>query len=109
VKVRAGVREFTELARLCRLAAREDDCVGFRFDAGEIRTLERLLSDRTAAETVGDLGVSVPTMRTHLAAILPKTGTSRQSELVLLVAQLAAPARRSCAGDVSRDANLCAV
>ncbi len=63
----------------------------FDLSPAEIRTLERLLAGRTTAEMAGDLGVAVSTVRARLAAVFAKTGTSRQSELVRLAAQLAAP------------------
>ena len=59
---------------------------------GEIRVLERLLAGRSAAEISDDLGTAIPTVRTHLASIFAKTGTSRQAEVIRLAAQLASPA-----------------
>jgi DNA-binding CsgD family transcriptional regulator len=65
----------------------------FDLTLAEIRTVERLLAGRSPAEIADDLGLALPTVRTHLAKIFAKTGTSRQSDLILLASQLAAPVR----------------
>jgi DNA-binding CsgD family transcriptional regulator len=63
----------------------------FDLTAGEIRVAERLLMGRTPAEVAEDLALAMSTVRSHLASIFAKTGTSRQSDLVRLATQLAAP------------------
>jgi DNA-binding CsgD family transcriptional regulator len=57
----------------------------------ETRTLEHVIAGDTPAETAAALGIAVPTIRTHLAHIFEKTGTSRQAELIALAAKFAAP------------------
>jgi DNA-binding CsgD family transcriptional regulator len=42
-------------------------------------------------EAASSLGISVGTMRTHLARLFEKTGTSRQSALVRMAANLSPP------------------
>jgi DNA-binding CsgD family transcriptional regulator len=63
----------------------------FDLTVAEIRTVERLLAGRSAAEIADDLGLAMPTVRTHISNILAKTGTARQTDLILLATQLAAP------------------
>ena len=55
-------------------------------EAGLTTDLMRGLS---VAEIAANSGRSVATVRTHLASVLAKTGTARQSELVRLLARLA--------------------
>src|SRR5258706_7547883 len=66
----------------------------FGLTAGEIRIAERLLTGRTPAEIARDLALAMSTVRSHLASIFAKTGTSRQGDLVRLATQLAAPIGR---------------
>jgi DNA-binding CsgD family transcriptional regulator len=66
----------------------------FDLTAGEVRVAERLLAGRTPARIAEDLGLAMPTVRSHLGSIFAKTGTSRQSDLVRLATQLAAPIGR---------------
>lgn len=66
----------------------------FDLTAGEIRVAERLLTGRTPAEIAEDLALAMSTVRSHLASIFAKTGTSRQSDLARLATQLAAPIGR---------------
>jgi DNA-binding CsgD family transcriptional regulator len=63
----------------------------FDLSPAEIRVLQHLLAGRTPAEIADDLGLAMPTVRSHLASIYAKTGTSRQSDLIRLATQLAAP------------------
>jgi DNA-binding CsgD family transcriptional regulator/PAS domain-containing protein len=63
----------------------------FDLSTAETRTLEHLLAGRTPKAIAQTLGVALPTVRTHLARIFAKTGTSRQADLVRLAAQLAPP------------------
>lgn len=61
----------------------------FHLTAGETRVLARVPSGRNAAEAAGDLGIATSTVRTHLENIFSKTGVSRQTELLRLVACIA--------------------
>ena len=70
----------------------------FDLTAGEIRVAERLLTGRAPAEIARDLALAMSTVRSHLASIFAKTGTSRQSDLVRLATQLAAPVGLGDAG-----------
>lgn len=63
----------------------------FDLSPAETRTLERLIAGETPAEAAAALGIAVATIRTHLAHIFEKTGTSRQAELIGLAAKFAAP------------------
>ena len=67
----------------------------FNLTPAEIRTLERLLGGRSPAEIADELGVALPTVRTHLSNIFAKTGTARQLDLVLLAVQFTTPNLRS--------------
>ena len=50
--------------------------------AAELRVARGLLEGRTAQEISGDLGRSLATIRSHIKALLKKTGARRQTELV---------------------------
>src|SRR5262252_5037576 len=63
----------------------------FNLTPAEIRTLERLLGGSSPAEIADELGVALPTVRTHLSNIFAKTGTARQLDLVLMTVQLTTP------------------
>jgi DNA-binding CsgD family transcriptional regulator len=63
----------------------------FDLSPAETRTLEHLIAGDTPAEAADKLGVALATIRTHLAHIFEKTGTSRQAELVRLAAKLSPP------------------
>jgi DNA-binding CsgD family transcriptional regulator len=67
----------------------------FDLSPAETRTLERLLAGDTLAEAATALGIAVTTVRTHLARIFEKTGTSRQAELIGLAAKFAPPVASS--------------
>jgi len=64
----------------------------FDLSPAEIRVLQRLLAGRAPVETADDLGLAMPTVRSHLASIYAKTGTGRQSDIIRLAAQLISPA-----------------
>jgi len=70
----------------------------FNLTPAEIRTLERLLGGSSPAEIADELGVALPTVRTHLSNIFAKTGTARQLDLVLMAVQLTTPNLRSQEG-----------
>jgi DNA-binding CsgD family transcriptional regulator len=63
----------------------------FNLSPAEIRILQRLLAGRVPSEIADDLSVGMPTVRSHLASIFAKTGTSRQSDLIRVATQLAGP------------------
>jgi DNA-binding CsgD family transcriptional regulator/PAS domain-containing protein len=63
----------------------------FDLSPAETRTLERLIAGDTLAHAADKLGIAVTTVRTHLAHIFEKTGTSRQAELIGLAAKFAPP------------------
>src|SRR5215467_3142584 len=63
----------------------------FDLSPAEIRVSQRLLAGRMPAEIADELGLAMPTVRSHLASVFAKTGTSRQSDLVGLATQLAGP------------------
>jgi len=67
----------------------------FSLTPAEVRTLERLIAGDTLAEAAATLGVSITTVRTHLARIFDKTGTSRQAELIGLAAKFSPPVGRA--------------
>jgi DNA-binding CsgD family transcriptional regulator len=64
----------------------------FDLSPAETRTLERLIAGDTPADAAATLGVALPTIRTHLAHIFEKSGTSRQAELIALAVKFAPPA-----------------
>ena len=80
-------------------SAAEIDAIANSFDLtpSEARTLEHLAGGATIAETAEALGISTNTARTHLAHIFSKTGTSRQTDLIMLVKDLLPPIRRPTA------------
>jgi len=71
----------------------------FDLTPAEIRTLGRLLGGSSPAEIADELGVALPTVRTHLSNIFAKTGTARQLDLVLLAVQFTTPNLRSQEND----------
>jgi DNA-binding CsgD family transcriptional regulator/PAS domain-containing protein len=68
--------DFSALSRLFGLAP------------AEILLCERLFLGESVADTADRLGITLETARTRLKAILQKTGTSRQSQLMLLLSRL---------------------
>jgi len=58
----------------------------YKLTASEVRVLDAVLKVTGIKAMAGMLGVSQATVRTHLHNVSRKTGTSRQSELVKLVA-----------------------
>jgi DNA-binding CsgD family transcriptional regulator len=68
----------------------------FDLTPAEIRILQRLLAGSVPSEIADELGLALPTVRTHLGRIFAKTGTSRQSDLILLATELAAPVSGRC-------------
>src|SRR5262249_31817085 len=60
----------------------------FELTPSEATLAADLLCGLRVSEAAAKRGRSVATMRTHLASILAKTGTARQSDLVRLLSQL---------------------
>lgn len=60
----------------------------------EIRLLQRLLAGASLLEAAAALGVTEATARTHRNHIFMKTGVSRRTDLVALIARLVPPVRR---------------
>jgi DNA-binding CsgD family transcriptional regulator len=67
----------------------------FGFTSAEMRMLELLVKGHTVAEAAAIIGVAEPTARTHVANLMAKSGTRRQTELIQLATQLAPPVRDS--------------
>lgn len=63
----------------------------FGLTRAEIRVAVALFDGASPKETAEQLGVSFHTVRGHLVRIYEKTETSRQAELVRLIARLSAP------------------
>lgn len=59
----------------------------------EVAVLMPLLEGQEPAQIAETLGVSLPTIRTHMSRLFAKTNTSRQSDLVRLVLQSMPPVR----------------
>jgi len=67
----------------------------FDLTPAEARVLVMVGNGLSSAKSVEVLGVSENTLKTHLSKIYAKTGTSRQADLVKLVADIGAPLRRA--------------
>jgi DNA-binding CsgD family transcriptional regulator len=63
----------------------------FKLTPTELRVLLAFVEAGGVAETAAALGVAEATVRTHLHRLFAKTGTSRQAELVKLVASYSSP------------------
>ena len=61
--------------------------------AGELRVAMALTSGLTVQEVAAGLGISTTTLKTHLAHIFQKTGTSRQADLRALISRASGPLR----------------
>jgi DNA-binding CsgD family transcriptional regulator len=65
----------------------------FKLTPAEMRVLMMIIEVGGVPEVVSALGVSGPTVKTHLQHVFQKTGTSRQADLVKLVAGYMSPLR----------------
>jgi DNA-binding CsgD family transcriptional regulator len=65
----------------------------FGITPAECRVLMMLVQGMTTAETCEALGISEPTVKTHLARLFAKTATERQSDLMRLAVSALAPAQ----------------
>jgi DNA-binding CsgD family transcriptional regulator len=63
----------------------------FKLTPAELRVLFALVEIGGVPEATEVLGISEATTRTHLRHLFEKTGTSRQAELVKLVAKYGTP------------------
>jgi len=63
----------------------------FKLTPSELRVLLGIVEVGGVAETAEALGIAVGTVKTHLLRLFAKTGTSRQAELVKLVAGFSSP------------------
>jgi DNA-binding CsgD family transcriptional regulator len=63
----------------------------FKLTSAEMRVLMMVVQLGGAREVAPVLGISEPTVRTHLQHIFDKTNTSRQADLVKLVAGYMSP------------------
>ena len=70
----------------------------YRLTGGELRVLLALAQGLGAKEAADMLGISEPTVRTHLKHIFSKTDTPRQSDLLRLLQNSTPPVRGSTAG-----------
>jgi DNA-binding CsgD family transcriptional regulator len=68
----------------------------YKLTPAEARVACALLSGTTLAEIAGSEGVSLHTVRTHLKHLFEKTGTGRQSQLLLVL--LTSPALTDISG-----------
>ncbi|MBC9879139.1 helix-turn-helix transcriptional regulator [Bradyrhizobium sp. INPA01-394B] len=63
----------------------------FELTPAELRVLQSIVDIGGVPETAGALGIAETTVKTHLHRVFDKTGTSRQAELVKLVAGFSNP------------------
>jgi DNA-binding CsgD family transcriptional regulator len=64
----------------------------YRLTGGELRVLLLLAQGLRGKEAADMLGISEPTVRTHLQNIFSKTGTSRQTDVLRLLQSATPPA-----------------
>jgi DNA-binding CsgD family transcriptional regulator len=67
----------------------------FSLTPAEARLLQHLVSGASLTEAATALGIAEATARTHRNHIFTKTGVSRRTDLLVLVARLVPPIRRS--------------
>ena len=65
----------------------------FGFTSTEMRMLVLLVKGDTVAQAAAVMGIAEPTARTHVANLMAKAGTKRQSDLIQLAVRLAPPVR----------------
>jgi DNA-binding CsgD family transcriptional regulator len=63
----------------------------FGLTLSELRVMNAIVHIGGVPETAEELGVAETTVKTHLHRVFSKTGTSRQADLVRLVAGFASP------------------
>jgi|GEM_PF-1269324 len=69
----------------------------FNLTAAQVQVLAFLAQGHAPDDIAGILGISLSTVRSHLADLFGKTGTSRQAELVARTLSLASPLRGDAA------------
>jgi DNA-binding CsgD family transcriptional regulator len=62
------------------------------FSRAEIRAAQGLLAGNSIDDLATDLGLSRETIRSQVKAVLAKTGTSRQADLIALLSNVKSPA-----------------
>lgn len=82
---------FVRKAAVDTLSSPEIIARSFGITPAELRVLLSVMESSGVAEIAQSLGVSEPTVRTHLRRLFEKTGTDRQTELVKLVAGYSSP------------------
>lgn len=82
---------FVHKAEMSCVLPMEAICRQFDLSKAEVRVLVGMLEIGAPADVAPILGVSEATVRTHLRRLFEKTGTSRQADLVKLVAGYANP------------------
>lgn len=87
----AAAAVFVHRATLHTPAAPEIVARTFGLTLSELRVLLTIVQAGGVAETAETLGIAETTVKTHLHRVFAKTGTSRQAELVRLVAGFASP------------------
>lgn len=65
----------------------------YKLTVREMQVVMTMLPDRSLPDVAAILGVSPATVRSHMARIFEKTGTSKQSELIALAINCALPVR----------------
>jgi DNA-binding CsgD family transcriptional regulator len=87
----AAAAVFVQPATLHTPAAPELVARTFGLTQSELRVLVAIARAGGVAETAEMLGIAETTVKTHLGRVFAKTGTSRQAELVRLLAGFASP------------------
>ena len=64
----------------------------FDLSPAEIRAAQGLLAGKSIDDIATDLGLSRETIRSQVKAVLSKTGTSRQADLIALLSNVKTPA-----------------
>jgi DNA-binding CsgD family transcriptional regulator len=67
----------------------------YQLTPGELRVLTALSQDSGIPAVSAAIGISESTVKTHLQRLFEKTRTSRQADLVKLVAGHASPLRKA--------------
>ena len=65
----------------------------FDLTPSEARIMSRIADGQSAITLKDELGISINTMKSHLARIFAKTGCGRQADLVRLMSELSLPTR----------------
>jgi DNA-binding CsgD family transcriptional regulator len=63
----------------------------YKLTPSELRVLVAVVEVGGVRETAEALGIGEPTVKTHLNRLFTKTGTSRQADLVKLMARFSSP------------------